>query len=142
MDMTYEEIYETIHSYGGTITNGINWTWATFPNDVKGRECFRKVKGYCENRGYYAPMPEAKNPNLRNGGFRFRKDEKDHTVMDRMDFMLEGQPEHITVENYAWQYLDSAKVGTLESDRQKVPYEFINAVYWDEALRATGMMVS
>lgn len=73
LNMSDEEFYNTIKKYGGIIDGGINWTWAKFPNDIDGLECFRKLSKHCwEHRGYYPAEPNSPNSNLHQGGFRFR----------------------------------------------------------------------
>lgn len=66
---------ETIAAYNGTVVGGINWTWAKFLDDGQGKACLdqmRRDDPTLEDRGYYDADPEAQNPNLRLGGFRFR----------------------------------------------------------------------
>lgn len=70
--MDYEEICRIIHHHGGTVESGINWTWAKFSDDKQGKAAFDRVSPYVENRGYYASQPNSENPNIRQGGFRFR----------------------------------------------------------------------
>jgi len=70
--MTIELI---IAKHGGEIGGGINWTWARFADDMIGKKCFEeclKVFPDMDHRGYYEANPDACNPNLHRGGFRYR----------------------------------------------------------------------
>lgn len=73
--MDYAKLREIVTKHGGQIEGGINWTWATFPNDQQGNAAFDEcLKAFPEmdHRGYYEAQLESSNPNLHQGGFRFR----------------------------------------------------------------------
>ena len=70
--MSAADVERIVGEHGGTIRSGINWTWATFDDDQRGRECYALVAPYVESRGYSAAMPESNNENLHQGGFRYR----------------------------------------------------------------------
>ena len=60
--MTFKEIEALVLEHGGTISPGINWTWAIFPDDNNGKKVFDQVKDHVEHRGYYDAQPEADLP--------------------------------------------------------------------------------
>jgi len=66
MTITSEEFHAVIKEHGGTISGGINWSWATFDDPEKASQCFDKLKDYCEHRGLYPASADTK------AGFRFR----------------------------------------------------------------------
>ena len=72
MQITHDEIKAIIAEFNGTIDGGINWTWATFANDVEGQMAYARIAPYVESRGYCPACPESTNSNLHRGGFRFR----------------------------------------------------------------------
>lgn len=69
------KITDIVAKHGGRVEGSINWTWATFPDDVQGKaayeECLKEVPDM-DHRGYYDAQPNSSNPNLHRGGFRYR----------------------------------------------------------------------
>lgn len=58
-----------IRQYGGCIDPGINWTWAIFHDDFRGRFAFAEVTERfpdLDHRGYYKTGVDG------TSGFRFR----------------------------------------------------------------------
>lgn len=70
-----ESIQAMLRKRGAEIIGGMKWTWAMFDDDEVGKAAFaeaRRLYRDMEHRGYSTAMPDAANPNLRRGGFRFR----------------------------------------------------------------------